>query len=178
MQAAKPVAESDRDAFLNDIAAELGQHEVIGPGLLHRIISEVQRRYDIADQRRSTGVIPLNEAAGIEAMPLSPEQEVLCERAEKGEPVPRAAALIRQQAYQIDDLWDRLSRAYALVRRESPAEMIQEEMEALQAMLEGKKFLCGALKQISQQRVSGAFSEEGSYRVGGRGPAVRRCSTN
>jgi hypothetical protein len=27
---------------------------VIGPGLLHRIISEVQQRYDIADQRRST----------------------------------------------------------------------------------------------------------------------------
>jgi hypothetical protein len=36
------------------MAAELGQHEVVGPGLLHRIISEVQRRYDtVADQRRS-----------------------------------------------------------------------------------------------------------------------------
>ena len=59
MQAAKPVAEPDRDALLKDIAAELGQHEVIGPGLLHRIISEVQRRYDVADQRR---IIPLNQA--------------------------------------------------------------------------------------------------------------------
>ena len=38
-----------RDAMLKDIAAELGQHEVVGPGLLHRIISEVQRRYDVAD---------------------------------------------------------------------------------------------------------------------------------
>jgi hypothetical protein len=28
MQAVKPVAEADRDAFLKDIAAELGQHEV------------------------------------------------------------------------------------------------------------------------------------------------------
>ena len=55
MQAVKPVAEPDRDALLKDIAAELGQHEVVGPGLLHRIISEVQRRYDVADQRRSTG---------------------------------------------------------------------------------------------------------------------------
>jgi hypothetical protein len=55
MQAAKPIAEADRDAFLRDIATELGQHEVIGPGLLHRIISEVQQRYDIADERRSTG---------------------------------------------------------------------------------------------------------------------------
>ena len=54
MQAAKTVAEPDRDALLKDIAAELGQHEVIGPGLLHRIISEVQRRYDVVDQRRLT----------------------------------------------------------------------------------------------------------------------------
>jgi len=55
MQAAKPVAGPDRDAFFKDVAAELGCHEVVGPGLLHRIISDVQRRYDIADQRRSTG---------------------------------------------------------------------------------------------------------------------------
>jgi hypothetical protein len=53
MQAAKPVAVPDRDAFLKDVAAELGQHEVVGPGLLHRIISEVQRRYDVVDQRRT-----------------------------------------------------------------------------------------------------------------------------
>jgi hypothetical protein len=26
---------------------------VVGPGLLHRIISEVQRRYDVVDQRRT-----------------------------------------------------------------------------------------------------------------------------
>ena len=69
-------------------------------------------------------------------MPLSPEEEVLCQGLEKGEPNPRAAALIRRQAQEINDLWDQLSRAYALVRRESPAEMIQEEMEALRAMLE------------------------------------------
>jgi hypothetical protein len=72
-------------------------------------------------------------------MPLSPEQEALCERLEKGESTPAAAALIRQQANEIDDLWDRLSRAYALVREESPAEMIQEEMKQLQAMLEGRR---------------------------------------
>ena len=55
MQAAKPIAPPERDAFLKDIGAELGRYEVVGPGLLHRIISEVQRRYDIADQRRTTG---------------------------------------------------------------------------------------------------------------------------
>ena len=74
-------------------------------------------------------------------MPLSPEQELICERLEDGEADPRAAALIRQQAQEIDDLWDQLSRAYALVRRESPSEMIQEEMEALRAMLEERRSL-------------------------------------
>ena len=54
MQAAKPLPVSDRDAFLRDVAAELGQHEVVGPGLLHRVISEVQRRY-IAPRERATG---------------------------------------------------------------------------------------------------------------------------
>ena len=53
MQAAKPVPAPDRDAFLKDVAAELGQHEVVGPGLLHRVISEVQRRY-IATRERAT----------------------------------------------------------------------------------------------------------------------------
>ena len=73
-------------------------------------------------------------------MPLSPEQEALCERLEKGESTPNAAALIRQQAHEIDDLWDRLlSRAYALVRRKSPGEMIQEEMEQLRAMLDARQ---------------------------------------
>ena len=67
-------------------------------------------------------------------MPLSPEHEAICERLEKGESTPDAAALIRQQAHEIDDLWDWLSRAYALVRNESPAEMIHDEMEQLRAM--------------------------------------------
>ena len=54
MQAAKPLPVSDRDAFLRDVAAELGRHEVLGPGLLHRIMSEVQRQY-IAPRKRATG---------------------------------------------------------------------------------------------------------------------------
>jgi hypothetical protein len=74
-------------------------------------------------------------------MPLSPEQEALCERLEMGESTPTAAAFIRQQAREIDDLWDRLSRAYALVRQESPAEMIQDEIEQLRAMLDERQQL-------------------------------------
>ena len=62
---------------------------------------------------------------------------VLCEHLEKGMPFRRS--VIRQQAREIDDLWDRLSHAYARVRRESPTEMIQEEMEALRAMLEERR---------------------------------------
>jgi hypothetical protein len=54
MQAAKPIQVSDRDAFLKDVAAELGQHEVVGPGLLHRVISEVQPGY-IATKEPATG---------------------------------------------------------------------------------------------------------------------------
>ena len=111
----------------------------------------------------------LNDArgAGLMEMPLSPEQEALCERVEKGEPEPRAAALIRKQAHEIDDLWDRLSRAYALVRREFPGEMIREEMEALRAMLEERRrsFPPGAPKQISHQR--SALSHGGASYGGG-----------
>jgi hypothetical protein len=74
-------------------------------------------------------------------MPLSAEQEALCERLEMGESTPTAAAFIRQQAREIDDLWDRLSRAYALIRQESPAEIIQDEMEQLRAMLDERQQL-------------------------------------
>jgi hypothetical protein len=72
-------------------------------------------------------------------MPLSPQEEVLCERLEKGEPVPSAAAFIRQQAHEIDDLWDRLNRAYALSSPRVPVDMIQQEMEQLRAMLNGRR---------------------------------------
>ena len=76
---------------------------------------------------------------GIDGMPLSPEQEAICERLEKGESIPDAAALIRHQAHEIDDLWDRLSRAYALLRKESPAEMMHDEMEQLRVMLDERR---------------------------------------
>jgi hypothetical protein len=76
---------------------------------------------------------------GIDGMPLSPEQEAICERLEKGESIPDAAALIRHQAHEIDDLWHRLSRAYALLRQESPAEMMHGEMEQLRIMLNERR---------------------------------------
>jgi hypothetical protein len=50
MQAAEHVPVPDRDAFFKEVAAELGKHEVISPGLLHPVVSEVQRRYIRADR--------------------------------------------------------------------------------------------------------------------------------
>ena len=72
-------------------------------------------------------------------MPLSFELEALCQRLELGEPEPSAAALIRQQAREIDELWDRLSRAYAVVRRETPSDELQTEIERLRAQLERRR---------------------------------------
>ena len=72
-------------------------------------------------------------------MPLSSEQEALCRRLEMGRPEPSAAALIRQQARDIDELWDRLSRAYLAVRREIPSDELRREIEQLCAQLERQR---------------------------------------
>jgi hypothetical protein len=42
--ACRPLPAQNRDAFLRDLAAALQGHE-LGPGLLHRTIAVVQRRY-------------------------------------------------------------------------------------------------------------------------------------
>jgi hypothetical protein len=62
-------------------------------------------------------------------MPLSPEQKTLCERLEKGESTATAATLIRQRAHEIDDLWDRLSRAYALVRKHAESRRFERTLD-------------------------------------------------
>jgi len=68
-------------------------------------------------------------------MPLTAEQVALCQRLESGRPEPSAATLIRKLAKETDDLWDRLSAAYTLVRNETPEGTIQKEMLRLQAMV-------------------------------------------
>jgi hypothetical protein len=45
----------------------------------------------------------------------------------------------RQQARDIDELWDRLSRAYAVIRRETPFHELQREIEQLRAQLERQR---------------------------------------
>jgi hypothetical protein len=55
LQAARPLAVEDRDAFLCDVAAELRGREV-GPGTVHRVCVEVQKRYFVPpDLSRAAG---------------------------------------------------------------------------------------------------------------------------
>ena len=72
-------------------------------------------------------------------MPLTSEQEELCRRLEMVRAEPSAAALIRQQARDIDELWDRLSRAYLAVRREMPYDELRREIEELRGRLERER---------------------------------------
>jgi hypothetical protein len=44
MRAAAPLQPRDRDPFLQDVADALQGLE-IGPGILHRVVCEIQRRY-------------------------------------------------------------------------------------------------------------------------------------
>lgn len=68
----------------------------------------------------------LDDPISVHPTALPPEQEVLCTRLEKGESCPGAAKVIRQQAHEIADLLDRLSRAYAVIPAASPSDIIQE----------------------------------------------------
>jgi hypothetical protein len=54
-----------------------------------------------------------------------------------GRPEPSAAALIRQQSRDIDELWERLSRAYLAVRREIPSDELRREIEELRKATKG-----------------------------------------
>lgn len=46
--AAAPVHPHERDAFLRSLAEELGRHTTIGPGLIHRVAGDLQRRFTVA----------------------------------------------------------------------------------------------------------------------------------
>ena len=45
MAAARPLAVERRDAFLQEVATLLRGCAEVGPGVLHRIVAEVQRRH-------------------------------------------------------------------------------------------------------------------------------------
>jgi hypothetical protein len=45
MTCAAPLAPEDRDKFLRDIAHQLSSQPELGPGAVHRLVRETQRRY-------------------------------------------------------------------------------------------------------------------------------------
>jgi hypothetical protein len=47
MQAAAPVTSSERAQFLAELKVELERHAVIGPGLVHRTVAMLQRKYTV-----------------------------------------------------------------------------------------------------------------------------------
>ena len=45
MQAVRPIDPRERDQFLRDVDAELAKYELIGPGIIGRVVVKVQRKY-------------------------------------------------------------------------------------------------------------------------------------
>jgi hypothetical protein len=45
MDAARPLAPKDRSEFLRAVASELAKHELLGPGVVGRVVSQMQRKY-------------------------------------------------------------------------------------------------------------------------------------
>ncbi|MEY9183150.1 hypothetical protein ABIG06_004731 [Bradyrhizobium sp. USDA 326] len=45
MDAAAPIDRRARDAFLREVFGELAKHEVIGPGIIGRVVRDIQRRH-------------------------------------------------------------------------------------------------------------------------------------
>jgi hypothetical protein len=52
--AAAPIHPLQRGAFLKALADELGRHPVVGPGLVHRLAADLQRRYVVEAQRETS----------------------------------------------------------------------------------------------------------------------------
>ncbi len=52
--AAAPIHPLQRSAFLQALAKELELHPIVGPGLVHRLAADVQRRYVIAPERETS----------------------------------------------------------------------------------------------------------------------------
>ena len=55
--AAAPIHPLQRGEFLQALATELEKHPVVGPGLVHRVAAELQRRY-VVEARTEAGTGP------------------------------------------------------------------------------------------------------------------------
>jgi hypothetical protein len=59
LAAAGPIHPHQRDDFLRSLAAELERYPVIGPGLVHRLAADLQRRFVVAARKETeTGATP------------------------------------------------------------------------------------------------------------------------
>ena len=45
LDAAAPLLPQDRDSFLREVAAELARYPEIGPGIVGRVVRDIQRQY-------------------------------------------------------------------------------------------------------------------------------------
>jgi hypothetical protein len=61
--AAGPVHPQQRSAFLQALAKELELHPIVGPGLVHRLAAELQRRFVIAPERGTSAAEPREQLA-------------------------------------------------------------------------------------------------------------------
>jgi hypothetical protein len=61
--AAAPIHPLQRDAFLKALAVELEKYPVVGPGLVHRLAGDLQRRFVIAPERETSAAAPRGRVA-------------------------------------------------------------------------------------------------------------------
>jgi hypothetical protein len=52
--AAAPIHPLQRGAFLQALAKELELHPIVGPGLVHRLAADLQRRFVISPERETS----------------------------------------------------------------------------------------------------------------------------
>jgi hypothetical protein len=58
MQAAAPIHPLQRDGFLKALAAELERQPVVSPGLVHRCVAELQRKFVVQARTEADSVTP------------------------------------------------------------------------------------------------------------------------
>ena len=58
LRAARPLAPADHAAFLEEVSAAIADLPVVGDGVVHRVIRDVQRRHWRAPDLRETSMAP------------------------------------------------------------------------------------------------------------------------
>jgi hypothetical protein len=58
MAAAEPIHPQQRGDFLQALAVELERQPVVGPGLVHRLAADLQRRYVVEARQEATAMSP------------------------------------------------------------------------------------------------------------------------